>query len=64
MGNDELEKRIAKLEQEIVDLKKQLRSLPIKDWRSTVGMFANDPVFDEIVRLGREYREEQRKDID
>lgn len=25
-------------------------------YRTTAGRFANDPVFDEMVRLGREYR--------
>ena len=31
-------------------------------WEAEVGRFANDPVFDEIVRLGREYREGQHPD--
>ena len=31
-------------------------------WEENVGRFANDPVFDEIVRLGREYRENQHPD--
>jgi phosphopantetheine adenylyltransferase len=60
----DLEKRVANLEQEILELKEQLRSLPIKDWRSTVGMFANDPDFDEIVRLGKEWRDEQNREIE
>ncbi len=30
-----------------------------KDWRRTVGIFANDPDFEEAVRLGREYRGRQ-----
>ena len=29
-------------------------------WRAGAGRFAKDPVFDEIVRLGREYRESLR----
>jgi hypothetical protein len=29
-------------------------------WRTTAGRFADDPDFDEIVRLGREYRESLR----
>ena len=31
-------------------------------WREGAGRFANDPVFDEIVQLGREYRESQHPD--
>jgi hypothetical protein len=31
-----------------------------KWWVDHAGRFANDPVFDEIVRLGREYRESLR----
>lgn len=29
-------------------------------WRTTAGRFADDPEFDEIIRLGREYRESLR----
>jgi hypothetical protein len=29
-------------------------------WREDAGRFKDDPVFDEIVRLGREYRESLR----
>jgi hypothetical protein len=27
-----------------------------KDWRKTIGMSANDPEFDEMIRLGAEIR--------
>ena len=30
------------------------------DWQQTIGMSANDPVFDGMIRLGCEYRESQR----
>jgi hypothetical protein len=49
-----LEKKVAELS--------ELRALPDgrkKDWRRTIGIFANDSDFDETVRLGREYREQQ-----
>ncbi len=32
-----------------------------KDWRRTVGMFANDPTFEAAVAAGRAYREADRK---
>ena len=30
-----------------------------KDWRRTIGIFKDDPDFEEAVRLGREYRQQQ-----
>ena len=49
------------LEQEIAELKALLGlAKPAKkDWESTVGMFANDPTFDEAMELGRQWREAQ-----
>ena len=64
MNNGELEKRVAKLEQEVVKLREQIRSAPKKDWRKTVGMFANDPLFDEIVARGKEYRDQQNQEVE
>lgn len=61
----ELETRLAALEKEV----QELRTLVGKDlngkepwWISEAGHFANDPGFDEIVRLGREYRESLHPD--
>jgi hypothetical protein len=65
MAIEDLEQRIASLEREVYQLKLQLRNSGIpKNWESTVGMFANDPTFDEIVRLGREYRDQQNREMD
>jgi hypothetical protein len=55
-----LEERVAELERKVAELTSQPTSLPKnKDWRRTVGAFKDDPHFDEAVRLGREYREQQ-----
>jgi hypothetical protein len=57
-----IEKRVEALEQKIADLTRLVVGAP-KDpyaWRSTVGNSANDPGFDEMVRLGREYRQSLR----
>ena len=54
-----LEKRVASLELEFAQFKQHFASSPAT-WRETFGMFADDPEFDEIVRLGREYRHKQR----
>ena len=50
-------RRVIDLEREVAELRGQMkpqRRLP--SVRETFGMFADDPEFDEIVRLGREYR--------
>lgn len=59
MTKKSLNARVAELETELTALKKRLPPEPA-GWRSIVGMFANDPAFDEAMRLGREYREAQR----
>jgi hypothetical protein len=62
---DDLEKRVSDLEREIVQLKEQIASLQDTDWRSTVGIFANGgPEVDEAIKLGREYREQQNREIE
>ena len=50
---EELEKKVAELSAPPVGSKRK------KDWRRTFGIFQDDPSFDEVVRLGREYREQQ-----
>jgi hypothetical protein len=58
MTLEQLERRVTDLEREVAELRTERKPLrPYKDMRRTFGMFANDPAFDEIVRLGREYRE-------
>jgi hypothetical protein len=56
-----LEKRVAQLEHE-VSLLKSRATIPLGQpwWERIAGRFENDPAFDEIVRLGREYRDSHR----
>lgn len=55
-----LEKRVEALEKKVAELSAgSSRSVRKKDWRRTIGIFHNDPDFEEAVRLGREYREQQ-----
>jgi len=56
-----MEQRVNSLEREVAELKATLglRAPANKDWESTVGMFQDDPLFLEAMKLGREYRESQ-----
>jgi hypothetical protein len=55
-----LETRVEALEHEVSGMKAMLGGQQrVKDWRATFGMSRNDPDFDELVRLGREIRDQQ-----
>jgi hypothetical protein len=55
-----LEKRLEKLEKKVAELTGKRRPPTRKKNPSrTFGIFRNDPDFEEAVRLGREYREQQ-----
>jgi hypothetical protein len=64
----ELEQRfsrqIAELDVKVTDLSGQLSSAqPSGDqawWKRIVGVYRDDPEFDEAMRLGREYRDSLR----
>lgn len=62
MSAANLEERVARLEAEVAQMKK----MPLETtdngpwWKKVVGIFADDPTFEEAMRLGREYREAQR----
>jgi hypothetical protein len=58
-----LEKRVAQLEQEVSLLKSHSNEQGGRPWWERIaGRFENDPAFDEIVRLGREYRDSLRSE--
>jgi hypothetical protein len=64
MTMKELEARIAALEKEVAQLRARL-PMPAEQrhwWHDDAGRFENDPVFDEIVRLGKEYRDSLHPD--
>ena len=57
-----LEERVAVLEQTVAQLVSQSSSAEAKpDWRSTLRMFADDPVMQEIDEEGRRIREADRR---
>lgn len=54
--------RVEALEREMSGVKSLLQQVkPAKDWRKTFGMSRDDPGFEEMIRLGRELRENERK---
>ena len=55
-----IEERVATLEKELNDLKQLIQGSRVeKDWRKTFGLSTNDPGFDEMIRLGRDIREQE-----
>ena len=63
MAVQEIELRVAALEAEVARLKEQVEKVaPSKgDWLDEIyGVFDNDPIYEEAMRLGREYRESLR----
>ena len=63
-----IEERLTAVEAELQQLKREKEQNQPQDeqakgprgWRSIVGVFADDPEFEEAMRLGREYRESLR----
>jgi hypothetical protein len=63
MAAVDLEPRVAALEAEVARLKEKLEgsSKPAQPWWEQIfGTFADDPIYEEAMRLGREYRESFR----
>lgn len=63
MSANSLEQRVAALEADVALLKELAirKSERDKPWLERIyGAFANDPMYDEAMRLGREYRESLR----
>jgi hypothetical protein len=61
MSNTEIETRLASLESELNQLKADIRADVKKPWwENIVGKFADAPIYDEAMQLGRDYRESLR----
>ncbi|MBC7816759.1 MAG: hypothetical protein IAG10_07720 [Planctomycetaceae bacterium] len=57
----QIEERLSRVETELAELKKAKQQDDDVPWyRKIAGQFNNDPVFDEIVRLGKEIRDNER----
>jgi hypothetical protein len=59
-----LAQRISDLEVEVLRLSQRVKGAPTQPetawWKKIVGVYRDDPEFDEAMRLGREYRESLR----
>jgi hypothetical protein len=56
-----LEERLALLEQEVLQLKRQLHTPAAIPWGENItGVFTDTPAFDEAVTFGRQYRKKRR----
>ena len=59
MTLEQLENKVNDLERQVAQLQRALRPLrPLSRVEDTFGMFADDTDFDEVLRLGREYRDQ------
>ena len=63
MTTTSVEERLSKLEQKVEELAQAAtpKDRPARGaWRQTIGMFANDPVMDEIIDGALQAREQDR----
>ncbi len=68
MGAISVEERLSAVEQELERLKilfqvDKPQSIE-PQWKQIIGVFKDDPMFDEAERLGREWRDSQRMEYD
>ena len=56
-----IERRLIRLEKELAELKSEIRRQQVPWWKQIAGTFKDDPVYDEICRLGAAIRKEDRK---
>ena len=64
MNQPTLDQRVAALEQEVARINQFLpgeKQPDHKDWRSSLGMFANDPIMKEIIEEGQKIRQLYRE---
>ena len=58
-----IEKRLAAVEEAVLDLRRRLE--PGSNWLSEViGSQAGEPAFDEVLELGRAFRESDRPGVE
>ena len=61
----ELKTRVERLEKQVRELSAFVHASAGRDsWQATFGLSANDPGFDEMIRLGRDFRNKDGPDED
>ncbi|MEW6129994.1 MAG: hypothetical protein AB1757_23365 [Acidobacteriota bacterium] len=63
MASSKLESRVAILEAELTRLKNKIETIerPAQPWWEKIaGTFADDPIYDEAMKMGRQYRKSQK----
>ena len=63
MAAETLEQRVLNLENTVQKVQEQLAQQPStkkRGWRWFVGIYADSPDFDEVVKIGQEWRKEDR----
>ena len=62
MAAETIEVRLSALEREMAQIKRLLRGKPAAGpwWERIAGAFEDDPVFEQAMKLGRQYRESLR----
>ncbi len=58
------EERLEALEKAVAKLTDRSQPLESKEWRSVVGLFANDPLMKQIQEEGRKIREAERREAE
>ena len=59
MTLEQLEQKVNELQRQVAELQRVIKPLhPLAHVEETFGMFADDPDFDEMIRLGRAYRDQ------
>lgn len=61
MAQSTLEDRVAALEKLVAKFMTGSKSHHAKDWRSTIGMFGDDPIQKKIDAAGRKIRRSDRR---
>jgi len=61
-SRSKLEQRVTDLEAEVSNLKRKVAALDTVQpwWEQIIGTFEDDPIYDEAMKLGRQYRESLR----
>lgn len=61
-STSQLEHRVAALEAEVIKLKSQMEAMQTTQpwWEQIAGTFQHDPMYEEAMRLGRQYRQSLR----